>query len=343
MASDFDSEVSSKKVLIIIAGFGRFLGAARRLQMQCSQMDPAKYECLLIDRHLLYKISLQHGVDPTIFSSKERGYGYWQWKPLIMHHYAKSDYEAIVYLDAGCEIDPESFSVFVDWFRQQTEYDLLLSRSGKSIASYTKQQVIDELVESHALKLQLNEIEMVQCGILFLKRYGAVGKVFERATNLIQQKKYILFNDEISSQFVASESFIQHRHDQSVLSLLILQSEDVARVGVLHTSLTPPDHLNGWPDTPPIIAARNGGGVQMFSLYLRYRAYREIPVYMRFIIFFVNRLIRLAGSNKLAIGLANSILELLFQMNTLEKKPVSDTVRYKLAKALPQALKMNVR
>lgn len=281
------------KTVIITAGFGRFLGAARRLQLQCSRLNLAYCDFFLIDERALHKIANQNGVEPNIFTAEHRGYGFWQWKPLLIHHYSLKGYDTVIYLDAGCEIDSKSMADFIEWFQEQTDYDLLLSKSGHSIASYTKANVIDALVDSSRLKSQLDSIEMLQAGIVFLKSMAPIGDVFSMATSFVKQRKHFLFNEHIEPMALLPKSFVEHRHDQSVLSLLIIQSECLGRVGVLHSSLTPPDHIDGWAGVPPIIAARNSGGLQMFPLYLKYKSLQEMPFMTRWLALGTSRFTKL--------------------------------------------------
>ena len=282
------------KKAIIIAGLGRFRTAGIRLKAQCNGL-PNDCEVLLIQDDCLIEIARWYGIEKSIFRKDIRGYGFWMWKPLLIHHFSNADYDSIIYIDAGCDLEVRSLAYFLMWFEQQNEYDLILSRTGHNITKYTKPTVIDELVQDSELKRKLNKMEMFQAGVVFLKTNSKIKNIYKKITNLIQEKKYYLFNDWVPETTEKGSEFIDHRHDQSVTTLLLIQSDQLHRVGLFQTSLTPPDHLKGWSGLPPIIASRNSSAMPMYWLNMKYNQYDEYPKYIRKGFRFANRLTKYAG------------------------------------------------
>lgn len=308
------------KRAIIIAGLGRFRTAGIRLKAQCNGL-PNDCEVLLIQNDCLIEIARQYGIEKSIFRKDIKGYGFWMWKPLLIHHFSNEDYDSIIYIDAGCDIEVRSLTEFLTWFGQQNEFDLILSRTEHNIAKYTKPSVIDELIQDSGLKSKLNQMEMFQAGVVFLKTNSKIKSVYKKITNLIQEKKYYLFDDWVPETTKKGSEFIDHRHDQSVTTLLLIQSDQLHRVGMLQTSLTPPDHMKGWSGLPPIIASRNRTAMPMYWLTMKYNQYDEYPKYIKIVFRLMNRLIKYVGT--LAIqGIVSVEKKLIkFHMTNNVKEP----------------------
>ena len=164
-------------------------------------------------------------------------------------------------------------------------------------------------------------MEMFQAGVVFLKTNSKIKSVYKKITNLIQEKKYYLFDDWVPETTKKGSEFIDHRHDQSVTTLLLIQSDQLHRVGMLQTSLTPPDHMKGWSGLPPIIASRNRTAMPMYWLTMKYNQYDEYPKYIKIVFRLMNRLIKYVGT--LAIqGIVSVEKKLIkFHMTNNVKEP----------------------
>jgi hypothetical protein len=271
------------KGVILIPGLGAFRGAGLRLCLQCKPLE-SSHDIILLNDRSLEKLAQSSGLTSGCFSARDRGYGFWQWKFLFISHYCNMGYSQVVYLDAGCDANSHYLRKLLCWFVDQRQFDLVLSRTYHSIAQYTKPGVIRYFLKGPVdAKIDCNVIEMLQAGFILLKPDTLAASLFKQAASLVIQGKKYFFDDTREAQEDFSCCYIEHRHDQSVLNLLLLAKADLDRVGVLNSSLTPPGHLKGWGAQPPVIASRNWSCLPMYQIILRFGGYANAPRSIRFI------------------------------------------------------------
>lgn len=292
---------NAEQTIVVIAGLGKFYGAGKRIFLSLKNLAPF-ITPILIDEKELHAVADRYGIDKNQFSAKHRGFGFWQWKPLLIYHFLQQrKFDKIIYIDAGCDVEPSSFKTFVTWFCG-CKYGLLLTRTGHSIESYTKPSVIKALGNK---EYEYSLIEMMQAGVIFLKTKAAISEIFEEAFMLIRNRKHDLYDDsEIEKYKLLKNDFIDHRHDQSVLSLIILNNRNLKDVGVLPTSMTPPQHLD-WSRYPPIIASRNVSPISLYWPLLAYPSFADFPRLTKLEIRILSKLIRLARNSDILINLAD--------------------------------------
>ena len=161
----------------------------------------------------------KHG---KFIEENRRGYGYWLWKPyLIKKELDKSKENDIVfYCDAGCQVNEKGK-------RRLHEYIDMLNTSESGIISfqlthlerlYTKNKVFETL--------ESDKRDALQClaTVILVKKN-------KNSTNIINQwyencENYKLLNDEIEKE-KEDELFIENRHDQSILSLLVNKMDTI--------------------------------------------------------------------------------------------------------------------
>jgi hypothetical protein len=229
-------------------------------------------------------IARSYGLPSESFSAKDRGYGFWQWKFLLISHYCNAGFDYVVYIDAGCDVNSRSLIGLLAWFNGQKEFDLVLSRTGVSVSQYTKPSAIKYFQERFGSTFyNLSSLEMLQAGFVLLKPCTVAAALYGKATSLVIQGRKYLFDDTRVCQEDLDGLYVEHRHDQAVLNLLLIASAEPNKVGVLHSSLTPPQHLNGWQGfDPPVIASRNWSCLPMYNLVLRFNSYSDAPKIIRF-------------------------------------------------------------
>lgn len=153
----------------------------------------------------------------------ERGYGYWQWKSYlirrVMDQMEEGDY--LVYADAGCTLNPKGISRLKEYLQmvKKNHCGILGFDQHFREAEWTKADLFDHF------------------GILGDSKYMNHGQV--SATAIIIQKKFIsqcfinewfyimhFLHDLVTdspSQIPNVSNFQEHRHDQSVFSLLMVK------------------------------------------------------------------------------------------------------------------------
>jgi len=149
----------------------------------------------------------------------KKGYGFWFWKPLIILEVLEKnpDIDVIVYMDAGCEINytPESVIRFDQYKLELLTYDAIVFSAGVKENCWTKNEVFRSL----KTKIVDQESEQICATIIIMKRNFAF-KFCEKWRDAMKASNYSLITDSISNE---STDFIDHRHDQSVFSVLIKQ------------------------------------------------------------------------------------------------------------------------
>jgi len=309
------------KGVILVAGLGAFRGAGLRLCLQCKPLENS-HDIILLNDRSLKKLAQFSGLPFGYFSARERGYGFWQWKFLLISHYCGMGYSHVVYLDAGCDANSFYLRKLLSWFVDQREFDLVLSRTYHSIAQYTKPGVIKYFSKSPpGKKIDCSDIEMLQAGFVLLKPDTLAASSFNEAASLVIQGKKYLFDDARDGQADFSSYYVDHRHDQAVLNLLLLTSADLERVGVLSSSLSPPEHLQGWGSQPPVIASRNWSCLPMYQIILRFGSYANAPLPIRLIWRLMHFIAKKMNYPHILLAMYIQLGQLLF--NSAEEKLLS--------------------
>jgi hypothetical protein len=214
--------------------------------------------------HEIYELVLQ-----IINRCGKRGYGYWAWKSAILNWAARAyPHSPILYVDAGSNLDfKDSLGVIFDQHQSQAQNmgSFAWALKNHSEFEWTKRELLQ--------KFNLNDAQLkssqIQSGYIYLAasktRLDFVGSYRDIA---LQNKGYLL-TDEIS--LPQHDNFVEHRHDQSVLSLLWksigLYAED---------DKTDPKNLHSY----PIIAMRNNTSASAYAprLFRKTLAYRDLAL-----------------------------------------------------------------
>ena len=294
--------MANNKILVFTVGLGVYIKAAKRLVNALNQVDIKDCQVLLVDQCLLESLAEEVGFKSNSFSSDKRGFGFWTWKPLLISYFLDQGYRSIVYLDAGCEINPEILKNTIYWFEHDSPTELLLSRTYHSISDYTKPSVISFFQKRFNLNVDVSKVEMSQFGVIFTKNTLDVSRFFAEAAKLTEHEDGFLFSDKKKTH---DYELIDHRHDQSVMNLLLLSFDHKIVVAVINSSLTPPAHKEGWGGAPPVIAARNVSYASYYNLLLRYGEKKRIPYFYWLIVKIKRLLISLSFGSKGMLSVFN--------------------------------------
>jgi len=189
-----------------------------------------------------------------------RGFGYWVWKPAIffwaLKHFPN---DHIVYVDAGSHIlssthvDPNFQTVLKI---AEDNGALAFNLPGHNDMQWTKSDLIKVLQPSQQTLIA----NQVQAGFISLPPSKERTLLMNDWRDLSLIRNGFYFTDE--SEMIQSSSFIEHRHDQSALSLLWkglnLYSEE---------DKTYPTIENRF----PLLASRDNTGLKYGSSASRYR------------------------------------------------------------------------
>jgi hypothetical protein len=216
----------------------------------------------------LQKIAEIHDFD--FISSNSRGFGYWIWKPILILDFLRKnpEIEAILYADTGCDLNFNENSKKT-WERY---LNLLGEHSGIAFKmellenDWTKQEVFDYFPEFNAFR----NTEQLLAGVFIMEREFAIN-FCEKWLKAMRTSNYFLLNDNFDKS-IQHPTFIQHRHDQSIFSLLIKQNPGVLILDSFEEVYFEPDWTKGY--NFPIWTSRNKSFVPLYETGYRSKIIR---------------------------------------------------------------------
>ena len=210
---------------------------------------------------------------PNFFAENEvfiknhpKGLGLWVWKPAILSYLIENldDDEMVLFLDSGCQINSthESRIRFNEYLEKCQERELLLMQlnnesfgfKNTTEIAWTKSTALD-LLDPFSVHRNSNQI---QSGIIFAVKSEKSKRVASKWLDLCLASNHSLLIDPDDGE-VQTSDFIQHRWEQSILSL-ILKSEGI--VPILDETYFYPEWQKGLGF--PIWTMRNRSGGDAF-------------------------------------------------------------------------------
>jgi hypothetical protein len=146
-----------------------------------------------------------------------RGFGFWSWKPYIIHRQLASlpEGDVLLYLDAGYSLNEEGRARFQEYISRACAHPSgwFVFETGHPIGPYTKRSLLQKHGADDATTRAL---AMLQAGCQF---------IVARPDNVTLAKQWYEAMQEramVDDSPAADEfpGFIAHRHDQSVFSIL---------------------------------------------------------------------------------------------------------------------------
>lgn len=162
----------------------------------------------------------QHG---TFIINNKRGFGYWLWKPFLILYTMKKMKEGdiLLFLDAGCEIDTRKSHLL------QYYFDALINSENphqKIMCTFTckeKEWNKMDLIAYLNMHNEIHHLESAQhaSGVIMLQVTNYTLTFVQQWYQICCKNNYHYITDA-PSKIKNYPSFKEHRHDQSVLSLL---------------------------------------------------------------------------------------------------------------------------
>jgi hypothetical protein len=195
----------------------------------------------------------------SFMSENSRGFGYWLWKPLVLKHLSRLfPDQGIAYFDAGCEFN-------INWV-SKTRMNKYLKDSWREGPSIFGMDHLEN-VWSKADSIQrifpeqmTNPTGQVSASVIFLPPGSDREKLMRDWFEFAIEDDYHLLNDSIS-HLINHSNFIEHRHDQSLLSLLFKKNH----YRILRDESHNPKFLPQF--ATPIWAIRNSGSKSILHDY----------------------------------------------------------------------------
>ncbi len=152
----------------------------------------------------------------NFIENNTRGYGFWLWKPYLINYLlnkmGKDD--ILLYCDVGCELNYKCIDNFNRLLNMVKIQNIIGFSGGSNDIIYTKR----DLSAKYNLHHNLLALKHLQAGCLLIK-YCDLSKI-------IINEWYInceIYNniDDTQSKLPNFNTFIEHRHDQSVLNMVL--------------------------------------------------------------------------------------------------------------------------
>jgi hypothetical protein len=191
----------------------------------------------------------------VFIESNKKGYGYYIWKPYIIKKTMEqmNDGDILLYLDAGCEIDSTKSDIMTQLFEKTRKSKILGCGTGFNEIEWTKK---DLFIKLNLYEKQYAMAQQFQSGTIFFLICDDTRKLVNEWYDLCCD--YSNINDNNKSNYDYPDidlgyhyRFNQHRHEQSVFSLL-RQKYNIFENGNLN-------------DSKVIYARRNRSGDSMFN------------------------------------------------------------------------------
>jgi hypothetical protein len=155
-------------------------------------------------------------------AQNKRGYGYYIWKPYLILNvlHQMEDNDILVFVDGGCSLNPNGLERLHKYFDivNQSPYGILAFQIGAVEQEWTKMDLFYELGCEQNEEIK-NSGQMIS-GIVIIRKCDHVVKIYEKAYELGVKNNYH-FSDDSQSNHPNCPTFHAHRHDQSILSLIL--------------------------------------------------------------------------------------------------------------------------
>jgi hypothetical protein len=151
------------------------------------------------------------------FTESSRGLGYWLWKPISILHFIRRnpDLDVVVYLDAGFQLNfnDRSIARFQEYMILAQERALVAFVSEHIESNWTKQDLLQKFNSRFSSSNQF-------LGGFLAGKPSELVDVCNEWLKLARSEDFHLLDDS-PSRLPNSSKFVEHRHDQSILSLLL--------------------------------------------------------------------------------------------------------------------------
>ena len=158
----------------------------------------------------------KHG---NFIENNKRGYGYWIWKSYLVLKTLESmnENDILVYSDAGCTLNKNGIPRLNEYFDtvKNSQYGILSFELPRLEKCWTKMDLFEHLELNQSNILNSNHIISTT---FILRKCSHTTKLINEWFTVMQNYHLI---DDSQSVLKNDIAFIEHRHDQSVFSLLV--------------------------------------------------------------------------------------------------------------------------
>ena len=158
----------------------------------------------------------KHG---NFIENNKRGCGFWTWKSYIISKTLKkmNNNDILLYADVGCEIvnNEDSYDRMKQLIDKCNKYNILYTKAGHDMKTYCKMDLFEYM---GMINDKIMNSDQYQAGLLLIKKNVLTSDFIDEWYNISCNYHLI---DNSPSILQNSPEFIEHRHDQSIFSLLL--------------------------------------------------------------------------------------------------------------------------
>ena len=206
-----------KKIFISFGTTHNYQNSIRRIKLQAENMNYFDEVIIFTEKDFDEEYLKQNG---DFMTNNSRGYGYWCWKSYFIKKVMNTmnDNDILVYADCGCTLVNTNVAIGrLDAYVKlcsKLEVGNLSFQMVFPEKSYTKSDVFHKL---NALDDTIMNSGQLVGGIFVLRKCPNVIKLIDEYYNACQDHSVI---DNSQSETKNDPTFVDHRHDQSVFSIL---------------------------------------------------------------------------------------------------------------------------
>ena len=232
----------------------RYGGALQRCEKQAKEFGIFSDVYSVDENDLMKNFSSFWESHKDFMLGNRRGFGYWIWKSYLISELLENIPEdsIIFYMDSGCQLNPKGMNRFKEYCDYTMEYGGLVFNLNLPELQWTKSDTYHRVFGK--LSDDVTEMQHVG-GINFFKNTPKTLKFVKEWQQICCEDNYHYIDDAPSTK-QNHDMFKEHRHDQSVFSLLIKKYGNFCVVDD-ETYWSPNWNIDG--KDYPIWAERNSG------------------------------------------------------------------------------------
>ncbi len=150
-----------------------------------------------------------------------RGFGYWLWKPyLVWHTLQMMEYDDIlIYADAGCTLNLHGIPRLLAYIRrvQTSELGILTFQTLHKEKTFCKHDLLQFLEMDTP---EVHDSGNIIASTFVIRKCSHTIQIVTEWLNLATSNDFHFIDDSISTECTEYPEFQDHRHDQSIFSLL---------------------------------------------------------------------------------------------------------------------------
>lgn len=230
--------------LIFADGGPEFKSAGERLVAQIKELD-SNAICEVFDADRIAKEDPKNWkLHSRFMLANPRGFGYWLWKPwlhqILIERYP-SDY--IIYLDVGVDIliNKKSKFRFLEYIELAKDPGVLIfqlaSHPEWQYSSCKSIQAVAKSIGIERYPISLLAESQLSASVMIWPPGPIRGTIITKWLEIATSNNYENITGDLTEIHACNQKLIEHRHDQSILSLLVKYYTEVRITDESHSSI----------------------------------------------------------------------------------------------------------